>query len=81
MIISLKGKVARDIWETNSSRTLPRNLCLRAKALMTIMHSTRALDDLCIRGEPPSIRLHWCITFRFDNGEFSEVKIDNYYRG
>ena len=98
MIVSLKGKVARDIWETNRSRTLPRPLWLRAKALMTIMHSTRTLDDLRIRGEPPNIRLHklsgdrrgywsitnglpWCITFQFDDGEFSEVKIENYHRG
>ena len=98
MIISFKGKLARDIWETGSSRSLPRDLWLRAKALMTIMHATRNLDDLRIRGEPPNIRLHkltgdrrgywsitvrlpWCITFRFDNGEFSEVKIENYHRG
>ena len=98
MIISLKGKVSWDIWETGSSKTLPRELWLRAKALMTIMHSTRKLEDLRIRGEPPNIRLHkltgdrrgywsitiklpWCISFRFDNGEFSEVKIENYHRG
>ena len=98
MIVSIKGKIARDIWETNSSRSLPRELWLRAKALMTIMHSTRTLDDLRIKGEPPGIRLHklsgdrrgywsitirlpWCITFRFAQGEFSEVKIENYHRG
>jgi len=28
-----------------------------------------------------AIKLPWCITFRFKNGEFSEVKIENYYRG
>lgn len=62
------------------------------------MHSTRDLDDLKIKGQPPSIRLHklkggkkdywsvtvklpWCITFRFKGGEFSEVKIENYHKG
>jgi proteic killer suppression protein len=98
MIVSFKGKIARDIWETNNSRTLPRELWLGAKALLTIMHLARTLDDLRIRGEPPNVRLHklagdrrgycsvtiklpWCITFRFANGEFSEVKIENYHRG
>lgn len=96
MITSFKGKLARDIWETNTSRTLPREYWLRAKALLTIMHSTRQLADLRIRGEPPTIRLHklkglrknywsitislpWCITFKFKDGEFSEVKIEDYH--
>ncbi len=98
MIVSLKGKVAKDIWTTNQSKTLPRDLWIRAKALLTIMHATTTLDDLRIQGEPPNIRLHklrgdrrdywsvtiklpWCITFKFQNGEFSEVKIENYHRG
>lgn len=98
MIISLEGKVAKDIWTTNKSKSLPRELWIRAKALMTIMHATNFLEDLKIQGEPPTIRLHklkgdrkeywsvtiklpWCITFKFKNGEFSEVKIENYHRG
>ena len=96
MITGFKGKIAKDIWEQNQSKTLPRDLWLRAKALLTIMHATSTLDDLRIRGEPPHIRLHklrgdragywsvtiklpWCITFRFEDGEFSEVKIENYH--
>jgi proteic killer suppression protein len=98
MITSLEGKVSKDIWTTNKSKTLPKELWIRAKALMTIMHSTTTLDDLKIKGEPPTIRLHklkgnrkeywsitirlpWSITFKFKNGEFSEVKIENYHRG
>ena len=98
MILNFKGKIARDIWQNNSSKTLPRELWLRAKALLTIMHSTRTLEDLRIRGEPPNIRLHkltgdrrgywsitiklpWSITFRFVDGEFWEVTIENYHRG
>jgi len=94
----LGNKVAKDIWEKNCSKSLPTNLWIRAKALLTIMHSTSVLDDLKIKGQPPNIRLHklkgdrrnywsvtvelpWCITFRFKNGEFSEVKIENYHRG
>jgi toxin HigB-1 len=71
---------------------------MRAKALLTIMHSTATLDDLRIKGQPPNIRLHklrgerrdvwsvtiklpWCITFKFKNGEFSDVTIEDYHRG
>ncbi len=98
MIINFANKIARDIWEKNSSRTLPKDIWIRTKALLTIMHSTQTIDDLIIRGQPPNIRLHklkgdrkkywsvtiklpWCITFKFKNGEFSEVKIENYHRG
>ncbi len=98
MIVSLEGKVANDIWTTNRSKSLPRELWLRAKALLTIMHATNFIEDLKIKGEPPNLRLHklkgdrkeywsvtiklpWCITFKFKNGEFSEVKIENYHRG
>ncbi len=58
MITSFTGKVAKDVWETNESKTLPREHWIRAKALLTIMHSTRVLDDLRIRGQPPNICLH-----------------------
>ena len=96
MITNFKGKVANDIWERNQSKTLPREMWVRAKALLTIMHATTSLDDLRIKGQPPDIRLHklkgdrsdywsvtiklpWCITFKFKDGEFSEVKIENYH--
>ena len=96
MITSFSGKIAKDIWERNQSKSLPRTLWPRAKALLTIMHSTRFIGDLVIRGQPPDIRLHklkgdrkeywsvtiklpWCITFKFKNGEFSNVKIENYH--
>ena len=96
MITSFTGKVAQDIWERNQSKSLPRDMWLRAKALLTIMHSTSSIDDLRIKGQPPDIRLHklkgdrkdywsvtiklpWCITFKFKDGEFSDVKIENYH--
>ncbi len=96
MIVGFQGKVARDIWERNESKSLPRALWIRAKALLTIMHATRTLEDLRIRSEPLNIRLHkltgdrhgywsvtirlpWCITFKFSKGEFSEVMIENYH--
>lgn len=98
MVVNFESKIAKDIWATNSSKSLPKELWIRAKALLTIMHSSSTIDDLKIKGEPPNIRLHklkgdrkeywsvtikrpWCITFKFNNGDFSEVKIENYHRG
>jgi proteic killer suppression protein len=98
MIVSFTGKIAKDIWRSNRSKSLPKDYWLRAKALLTIMYSTSILDDLKIYGQPPNIRLHklkgdrkdywsvtiklpWCITFKYKDGEFSEVKIENYHRG
>lgn len=98
MIRNFANKVALEIWETERSKTLPQDIWLRAKALLTIMHSTSTLDDLKIKGQPPNIRLHklkgdrknewsvtvklpWCITFKFKNSEFIDVKIENYHKG
>jgi proteic killer suppression protein len=98
MIHNFGNKTAQAIWETEASKGLPKELWLRAKALLTIMHGTTVLDDLKIKGQPPNIRLHklkgdrkdewsvtvqlpWCLTFKFKNGEFFDVKIENYHRG
>lgn len=96
MIRSFGNKIAQDIWETDSSKSLPKEFWIRAKALLTIMHGTTELSDLKLKGQPPNIRPHklkgdrknewsvtikipWCITFKFKNGEFIEVKIENYH--
>lgn len=98
MIKNFGNRAAEEIWENSSSKALPRELWLRAKALLTIMHSTSTVSDLKIKGQPPNIRLHklkgdrkdewsvtiklpYAITFKFKNGEFSEVKIENYHKG
>lgn len=98
MIVNLTNKIANDIWENNDSKSLPKEVWIRAKALLTIMHSTQNLNDLKIKGQPPHLRLHklkgerrdywsvtiklpWCITFKFKSGEFSDVKIENYHKG
>lgn len=98
MIVSFGNKLAKEIWEKNSAKAVPKELWTRSKALLTIMHNTSTIDDLKIKGQPPNIRLHklkgdrkdewsvtiqlpWAITFKFKNGEFSEVKIENYHKG
>jgi proteic killer suppression protein len=96
MITNFNGKVAKDVWEQNQSKSLRADMWVRAKALLTIMHSTSSIEDPRIKGQPPAIRLHklggdrkgfwsvtikllWCITFKIKDGEFSEVKIENYH--
>jgi toxin HigB-1 len=96
VIRNFANKTANDIWETNSSKSLPKELWVRAKALLTIMHATSDMKDLKIKGQPPNIRLHklkgdrkdewsvtiklpWCITFKFQSGDFIDVKIENYH--
>ena len=58
MIHNFSNSAAKDIWESDSSKKFPRELHIRAKALLTIMHNTNTLDDLKIKGQPPNIRLH-----------------------
>ncbi len=57
MIRNFANKVATDIWETNSSKVLPKEFWIRAKALLTIMHATSERNDLKVKGQPPN-RLH-----------------------
>ena len=58
MIVSFGNKLAKEIWENNNSKALPKELWIRAKALLTIMHHTSTINDLKIKGQPPNIRLH-----------------------
>jgi toxin HigB-1 len=98
MIKNFSNRAAEEIWENSASKSLPKELWLRAKALLTIMHSTSSINDLKIKGQPPNIRLHklkgdrknewsvtiklpYALTFKFKNGEFSDVKIENYHKG
>lgn len=98
MIKNFGNRAAEEVWENSSSKIIPKELWLRAKALLTIMYSTSTINDLKIKGQPPNIRLHklkgarkdewsvtiklpWCITFKFKNSEFSDVKIENYHKG
>ena len=46
MIRNFANRTANEIWESDKSRVLPQDLWIRAKALLTIMHSTSKLSDL-----------------------------------
>ncbi len=53
MIISFGNKAARDTWEKDFSKNIPKNLLVRAKTLLTIMYHTDTINDLKIKGQPP----------------------------
>ena len=98
MIESFGNKAAKNIWEFDTSKDFPAHLHVRAKALLTIMYSTKTLADLKLKGSPPNIKLHalkgnqkgewsislengspWRMTYRFDKGDFSNIKIEDYH--
>lgn len=98
MIESFGNKIAKDIWEKDSSRKLPTQHHDRAKALLTILHSTDSLEDLKAKATPPALRMHkldgdrkgyfaidihktsgWRIIFKFKNGTFQDVSIEDYH--
>ena len=58
VIVNSGNKTAKAIWETNRSKALPRNLWVKAKAIMVIMHSTQTLTDLQIQTRPSHLYLH-----------------------
>jgi toxin HigB-1 len=58
VIENFGNRIAEDIWAKGSSRKLPKELHLRAKVLLTILHSSASLADVRIKGEPPDTRLH-----------------------
>lgn len=73
MIGSFGNKTAEDIWCKNQSKSLPREMHERAKALLTILHSVQTMDELKAAAEPPALHLHklkgdrkeeWSITIK-----------------
>lgn len=76
-IRSLKGKVAKDLWETQKSKKLPEELWKRARFLLVLMNASSKLENIKIKGSPPDIRLHklsgdrkgqWSITIHKTSG-------------
>ena len=58
MIHNFANKLARDIWEKESSRRFPQGLVGRAKAVLTLMHSSTKVENLLVEGQPPDLCLH-----------------------
>lgn len=86
MIKNFGNRAAKEIWENSSSKAIPKELWLRAKALLTIMHSTSTINDLKIKGQPPNIRLHklkgdrkdeWSVTIKLPTASPLNLRMVN----
>jgi proteic killer suppression protein len=78
---------------TKSARRLPQDTHRRASLMLQVMDATVRLDDLRLppgnrlkelsgnRAGTWSVRVNdqWRITFKFQNGEFSDVLIEDYH--
>ncbi|MCB1144021.1 MAG: type II toxin-antitoxin system RelE/ParE family toxin [Leptospiraceae bacterium] len=58
MIRNFSDRGTEILWNTNTSKIFPKEIWIRAKALLTIMHNTTTLEDLKTIGQPPNLRLH-----------------------
>lgn len=67
MIRNFDNKIALDIWENNTSKSLPKDIWMRAKALLTIMHGTSELNDLKVKGQPGLAPKKWTLDYAADN--------------
>lgn len=76
-IRSLKGKIAKEIWETKQSKKLPKEQWERARFLLILMNASSKLENLKIKGSPPDVRLQkltgkrkgqWSVTIHKSSG-------------
>ncbi|NCN41356.1 type II toxin-antitoxin system RelE/ParE family toxin [bacterium] len=98
MIESFGNAEAKTVFENGKSKKLPKHLLQRAIDLLDIMDNVESLNDLQVKGHPPSLRLHkltgskkgryaidinktagWRITFKFQDGAFHEVFVEDYH--
>lgn len=98
MIKDFGNRVAYDLFHTGKTKKLPTELWQRAIYLLDIMDAVTSLEELQLKGFPPSLRLHklrgdrkdelaidihklkgWRITFKFKDGDFYQVNIENYH--
>lgn len=58
MIESFGNAEAKSVFERGSRKKLPAKYLQRAIDLLDVMDSVESLDDLKVKGHPPSLRLH-----------------------
>ena len=94
MILSFGDKETRELYRTGKSRKLPSDIWRRALRKLEMIDKAETLDDLkvppgnrleALKGDRTgyySIRINeqWRITFKFQNGNALEVKIEDYHK-
>ena len=92
MIISFTHKGLRDFFETNNKRGVPPELSTRLRDRLDVIDAANSLEDIALphlglhelKGNRAGrwalkVNKNWRITFRFANGDASDVNFEDYH--
>jgi len=94
LILSFGDKDTRELFRTGKSRKLPADIWRRALRKLEMIDKAETIEDLRVppgnrleklkgsKRDYYSIRVNdqWRITFKFENGNAYEVKVEDYYK-
>jgi len=94
LILSFGDKETRELFKSGRSKKFPPDIWRRALRKLEMIDKAESLEDLRVppgnrlemlkgdRARYYSIRINdqWRITFKFRNGNATEVKIEDYHR-
>src|SRR6185436_9582203 len=92
MISSFKHKGLREFFETNSRRGIPPELTTRLRDRLDVIDAAASLEDIALphfglhelKGDRAGtwavkVNKNWRLTFRFADGDVSEVNFEDYH--
>jgi proteic killer suppression protein len=92
MIESFRHKSLKRFFENDDGRKLPADMLERIRAILTLLDSARAVEDLdrptlklhALKGDlkgfwAVTVRANWRIVFRFENGDARDVDFLDYH--
>lgn len=92
MIESFRHKGLKRFFEDDDGRKLPADMLERIRAILTLLDSARAVEDLdrptlklhALKGDlkgfwAVTVRANWRIVFRFENGDARDVDFLDYH--
>lgn len=92
MISSFKHKGLRELFETNSKRGVPPEISSRLRDRLDVIDTAATLDDIALphfslhelKGDRAGtwavkVNKNWRVTFRFADGDASEVNFEDYH--
>jgi len=91
-IESFRHKSLKRFFENDDGRKLPADMLERIRAILTLLDSARAVEDLdrptlklhALKGDlkgfwAVTVRANWRIVFRFENGDARDVDFLDYH--
>jgi proteic killer suppression protein len=92
MIESFRHKGLKRFFEDDDGRKLPADMLERIRAILTLLDSARAVEDLdrptlklhALKGDlkgfwAVTVRANWRIVFRFEDGDAQDVDFLDYH--